>query len=80
MNIFSIFRPKPKSVTVNTYKVKKTDAEKLRDAKCRQLAEEIGWCWPQHPRPKELRDILEEEIDAALARDPTFMSHGGLGL
>lgn len=80
MNLLSFLFPKPKSVTVNTYKVKKTDAEKLRDAKCRQLAEEIGWCWPIHQRPKDLGDILEEEIDAALARDPTFMSHGGLGL
>lgn len=78
MSILSWLSPKPSPVVVTTFKVKKTDAEKLREAKHKQLAAEIGWCWPQHRRAPDIGDVLAEEIDAALARDPTFMSHGGL--
>lgn len=33
------------SITVQTYHVHKTDWEKKRDAKCKQLAAELGMEW-----------------------------------
>lgn len=34
--------PKPVAVTVRTFKTKKTDLERLREAKHKQLARELG--------------------------------------
>lgn len=36
----------PVPVVIQTFKVKKTDLERLRDAKHRQLAAELGMQWP----------------------------------
>jgi hypothetical protein len=65
MSILSWFSPKPSPVVVNTFKVKKTDAEKLREAKHKQLAAEIGWCWPQHRRMPDIdQQILDDFADS----------------
>ena len=46
MNLLSIFtRPKP-VITVQTFKTKKTDLERVREEKHRQLAKELGMPWP----------------------------------
>lgn len=39
-----LFRRKP--VVVNTYRVEKTDWQKLRDQKCAELARQLGRQWP----------------------------------
>jgi hypothetical protein len=47
-SLFSWHKHKPVSVTVRTFKTKKTDLERLKDAKHRQLAKELGLPWPLH--------------------------------
>jgi hypothetical protein len=44
--LFSWPKSKPVSVTVRTFKTKKTDLERLQEAKHRQLAKELGLPWP----------------------------------
>lgn len=52
--VFSWPKPKKPTVTVSTFKTKKTDLERLQDAKHRQLAAELGMEWP--PRAGKVAD------------------------
>lgn len=57
--ILSLFRRRP--VVIKTYHVEKTDWQKLRDAKNRQLAAELGRTWP----PKDMSREQVERIEGA---------------
>lgn len=46
MNILNWIKPQKQPVIVNTFKTKKTDLERIRDDKHRQLASELGKPWP----------------------------------
>lgn len=78
MNMLArFFRPRP--VVVKTYTVKREDWKKLRNAKCAELAAEIGWPWPLHRDPfADLPGDLESAVEAELSRyaetlgDPTI--------
>lgn len=70
--IARLFRHRP--IVVQTYKVKKTKAEIKRDEIHRQLAREVGWCWPVYRKEDELG--LVRALEQEFARDPAFSDHG----
>jgi hypothetical protein len=61
MSILSWFSPKPSLVVVTTFKVKKTDAEKLREAKHRQLAAELRLPMPIDPEFERIVKLQPEK-------------------